>query len=58
MQHTAPQVKIDFSLSLLQYLTAVVGAETAIKALQLTKTRMQESMNEALFVYLCVTSDV
>ncbi len=39
MQRIAPQVKIN--LTLLQYRTAVVGAETAIRPLQLTATELQ-----------------
>ncbi len=41
MLSTAPQVKIN--LTLLQYHTAVVGAETAIRALQLTTTDAVEN---------------
>ncbi len=44
MQRTAPQVKIN--LTLLQYCNAVVGAETANRALQVTATQMQYSMNK------------
>ncbi len=38
-QHTAPQLKINSTL--LQYHNAVVGATTAIRALQLTTMQMQ-----------------
>ncbi len=44
-QCTAPQVKIN--LTLLQYRTAVVGVETAIRALQLTATQLWWTMNAA-----------
>ncbi len=43
---TAPQVKII--LILLQYRTAVVGAETAIRTLRLTATQVQFTMKAAL----------
>ena len=45
MQCTASQVKIN--LTLLQYRTAVVGADTTIQALQLTATQLQWTMNAA-----------
>ena len=44
---TAAQVKIN--LTLLQYRTAVVGAEIAIWALQLNTMQLQWTMNAALF---------
>ncbi len=43
-QFNALHVKETF----LQCLNAAVGEETEIRALQLTATQMQESMNEAL----------
>ena len=45
-QCTAPQVKIN--LTLLQYHTAVVGAETVIQALHLTAMQLHWTMNAPL----------
>ena len=40
--------KVKINLTLLQYGNAVVGAETAFRALQLTATQLQWTMNAAL----------
>ncbi len=50
-QRTAPQVKIN--LTLLQYCSVVVGADTAIWALQLTTMQLQWTVNAA-YLQRCI----